>query len=225
MTWKSPWPAWAVAAVLSAQGAVPAAAVQSATPAAAPGAPAPVDTAGLGAGPGSTMSMLYERTLLNIDVLRVSLRFGPDAAAAILAGLAVGPDSAALAAIDARRAVVRCVFERDVTLDQFLDGLARDLTAARESGAIGQVAFDRIMADVSVQYQPIAERGFRDGDAMWYGIAGDTLDVVLVSADGEELIRERAVGPERRRGTLAGFLAPRTHLREGLLKSLDTGSV
>lgn len=222
MVWKPPRPVLAVTTALFAL-AVPLGAQTAMQPGAAV-APAPVDTAGLGTGPGSTMSMLYERTFLDIDVLRIRLRFGPDAAREITAALAASRDSAALAAIDARRAVISCEFERDVTLDQFLNGLAKDLTAARESGAIGQVGFDRIMEDVNVQYRPIEERGFKDGDVMWYGIHGDTLDVVLVSADGEKLIRERAVGPERRRGTLAGFLAPDTHFREGLLKSLESES-
>lgn len=195
----------------------------SATGASAQNGPpaAPFDTAGLGTGPGSTMGMLYERTFLNVDVLRLTLRFDDETAAEIADNIAVSEDSVVEAAIDSRHAVIRCAFLRDVELDQFLEGLRRNLERALIGGIIDQAAHDAILADVDVQYQPVAERGFRNGDIMWYRIRGDTLDIVLQTADGEELVRQQAAGPERRRATLAGFLAPGSSFREGLLESVE----
>ncbi len=207
----------AIAAVIALAGPVPAAAQ-------APLPPAPFDTAGLGTGPWSTMSMLYERTILQVDVLRLQLRFGPEAAQAMEWAAGGSTDSIVAEAVDARNAVIRCLFLRDVTLDQFLSGLRKDLGKALESGVIDEAAHSAILADVAVQYQPIAERGFHDGDIMWYRIRGDTLDVVLQTPDGSEPVREQAVGPERRRATLAGFLAPGSHFRQGLLEDFGNGS-
>jgi hypothetical protein len=181
---------------------------------------APVDTMGLGTGPWATMSMLYERTFLNVDVLRLTLRFGAESADAIELAAPEGESSLVAAAVDSRNAAVRVEFLRDVTLAQFLDGLERNLGRALDAGVIDQDAHDAIMADVSVQYDPIEERGFRNGDTMWYRIRGDALDIVLRTSEGEEPVREQATGPERRRATLAGFLAPGSSFREGLLKSL-----
>lgn len=199
-------------------GIVPGASAQNGPPA------APFDTAGLGTGPGSTMGMLYERTFLKVDVLRLTLRFDDETAAEIAANITVGEDSVVEAAIDSRHAVIWCAFLRDVQLDQFLDGLRRNLERALDGGIIDQAAHDAILADVNVQYQPVAERGFRNGDIMWYRIRGDTLDIVLQTAEGEELVRQQAAGPERRRATLAGFLAPGSSFREGLLESLGRES-
>ncbi len=189
----------------------------------------PVDTTGLGSGAGATMHMLYERTIFRVDVLDLTLRFGPEAAQRLSDVLSSSDgrrsdDALANTALDARQVLARVVFRRDVRLGQFLDGLESNLRAARSAGIVSAGEFDTIMRDVRAQYESLRERGFRDRDTMWYRVRGDSLHVVVQSADGAILLDERVIGPERRRSVLGGYLAPGSDFRKGLLESIQRAS-
>lgn len=184
------------------------------------GAQAPVDTAGLGAGPWATASMLYERTFLNVDVLRITVRFGVETAERLQAADEAGRDSLAHIAIDSRNALIRSVFLRDVGLGQFLEGLRENLAHVQERGFITEAEHQRILADVESQYRPLAERGIRDGDVMWYRVRGDTLEVVVEAVEGGTPVVQRAVGAERRRATLGGYFVRGSDFRDKLIDSL-----
>jgi len=212
---------WAVI-VLSAGMLVPTSAGAQRTPPVAP----PVDTAGLAHDrPGAVMEMLYERTFFNVDVLDLTLRFGPDAASELERVLESAPpealeDSIALAALSATDVLVASRFLRGVSLAQFLDGLRESLDRAFDAGLISAEAHRAILMDVDVQYEPLREGGIRAGDVMWYRIKGDTLHLAFQRADGRVLVEERPVGPERRMGVLGGYLAPGSDFREGLIRSV-----
>lgn len=199
--------AFAVAFVLSGGSAV---------------AQAPVDTTGLGSGTFASMEMLYERTFLRIDVLRLHVRVGPQTTARLesLAAAAASGDSLAAAVMSAGNVLVRSRFLRNVSFAQFIDGLRTNLDHARRADFIDQGEFDRIMTDVVAQYAPIRERGIRNGDAMWYRIRNDSLHVVMVDTAGSILVEERLVGPERRRAVLGGYFAPGSDFRAPLIRSI-----
>lgn len=208
--------------------------VSSAPPVPAPGVPprvadtteVPVDTTGLASGPTATMEMLYERTIFRVDVMRLTLRFGPETAGElgrIAGGREYGgpvADSVARAAVGSRNVLVRSRFVRDVSFGQFMEGLRRNLGNARDAGFLSSEEYRTIMSDIESQYEPIRGRGIRDGETMWYRVRGDTLHVALQTLDGSVLIDRRPVGPERRRAVLGGYLAPESDFREELIRSL-----
>lgn len=215
-----------LAPVLLALAALPVIPVAAQSPA----GPPPVDTSGLAHGPFSTMEMLYERTIFNVDVLTLTLRFA-DETAAELERLAEGrspsdalADSLARTALEAQDVLVKSRFERGVSLEQFLGGLRDGLDRAREAGLITGEAHRTILADVSVQYEPLADRGIEEGEIMWYRIRGDSLHVAFQALDGSVPVEERPVGPERRMGVLGGYLAPGSDFREKLIRSLFSAS-
>jgi hypothetical protein len=172
------------------------------------------------------MEMLYERTIFNVDVLRLTLRFGPETAReleSVARDRSLSDeleDELALTALRAREAVVRSRFLRDVSLDQFLDGLRESVANARERGLISAREEEAILSDTEEQYAPLRDRGIREGEMMWYRISGDTLDVAFQALDGEVLIRSTPVGPERRLAVLGGYLARGSDFREDLVRSL-----
>ena len=192
----------------------------------------PIDTSGLADGRYASMEMLYERSFLRVDVMRLSLRFGRETADRLETFLVSrndggsgtdAQDTVADIALEAQDAIVHGVFLRSVSLPQFLKGLLSNLERARDAGVVSDEEFRAIEADVRVQYLPLEVRGLRPGDGMWYRIRGDSLHVVTQGANGEVLIEERAVGSERRRAVLGGYLAPGSDFRKGLTRSLLDG--
>jgi hypothetical protein len=186
---------------------------------------APIDTSGLGSGRYATMEMLFERTFLRVDVMRLTLRFDPpteEALQTLIEGQngAATADAVANIALESTDVMVRGVFLRNVSLSQFLDGLLTNLKNARKAGLVTEEEYRKVEDDVNVQYEPLRERGLHNGDTMWYRVSGDSLHVVVEASDGEILIESRAVGPERRRSVLGGYLAPGSEFRGGLIGSV-----
>jgi len=186
---------------------------------------APIDTMGLGSGRYATMEMLFERTFLRVDVMRLTLRFDPATEEALQTRIeaqngATTADAVADIALESTDVMVRGVFLRNVSLSQFLDGLLTNLTNAQKAGLVTEEEFRKIEADVKVQYEPLRERGLHNGDTMWYRVSGDSLHVVVQASDGQILIEQRVVGPERRRAVLGGYLAPGSEFRGGLIRSV-----
>ncbi|HSM08267.1 MAG TPA: hypothetical protein VLA33_04535, partial [Gemmatimonadota bacterium] len=64
------------------------------------------------------------------------------------------------------------------------------------------------------------ERGIRSGDRMLQRVRGDTLRTVYEGADGEVLLDQVDVGPERRLAVLGGYFAPGSDFRQGLVESV-----
>jgi hypothetical protein len=188
----------------------------------------PVDTTGLAHDrPGATMEMLYERTIFNVDVFYLTLRFGSETAASVERLLLSPPsealvDSIARIALASTDVLVTSRFLRNVSLDQFLEGLRDSLERALRAGLISTEARRAILADVDVQYEPLRDEGIRKGDVMWYRIKGDTLHLAFQRTDGQVPVEERPVGAERRMGLLGGYLAPGSDFREGLIRSVLT---
>lgn len=185
-------------------------------------AQAPVDTAGLAEGPYAGMSMLYERTFLQVDVLRLWMRFGPETSRELeeLARAGAGEARLAEAAMASRNALIHSRFLRHVSLDQFLEGVHDNLDLVERAGLIDAAQHATIRTAVDTQYAVLIERGIREGDEQWYRVRGDTLDVVLRATTGEVLLSDRVVGPERRLAVLGGYLANGSDFRAKLVASL-----
>lgn len=173
------------------------------------------------------MATVLEKTIFKVDVAWLEVWFAPDVLQRMRSlaadANARGYDSIASVAIRATDALARLHFERDVRLDQFLDGLQGNARRARDAGIISDATYDDIVASSPGWYAFLEERGIRDGDEMLYRIRGDTLRTVFQTADGRILLDQRDVGPERRLAVLGGYLAPGSDFRRGLVESFVRG--
>jgi len=177
------------------------------------------------------MRALLEKTIFKVDVAWLDIWFVPDVAQRLrslgASDLSARHDSIASVAIRATDVLARLTFVRDVSLDQFLDGLQASARQARRANIITGATLQNILASNRQWYAPLEERGIRDGDEMLYRIRGDTLRTIVQSADGTTLLDQRDVGPERRLAGLGGYLAAGSDFRDGLIDSVideDGGS-
>jgi hypothetical protein len=187
------------------------------------------DTLGLGESRYATMRMLFEKTIFKVDVLTLEVRFGPETAARLQA-LAEGrrrtsalADSIAAVALEADDAFIRLHFERNVSLDQFLNGVRGNTRAARDAGIITPEQYDDLTASLPMWYDFLAERGIKDGDEMLYRIRGDSLYTMYRTVEGDVPLNQVDVGDFRRRSVLGGYFAPRSEFRAKLIESLFRG--
>lgn len=186
----------------------------------------PVDTTGLARGPFSTMAMRYERTIFNVDILQLEVGFDSGTAetfSSLIEGQSYD-DAVAQQVVDAALVapdvMVRTQFLRDVSLDQFLGGMRDNLRNARENGYLTEAEETLITRETTAGYAALEDRGIRKDEVMWYRIRGDTLHVAFVALDGEVLVEDRPVGPERRMAVLGGYLGEGSDFREKLIRSL-----
>lgn len=190
------------------------------------GQPSPVDTTNLGSGVNARMHMLLEKTIFKVDVLTLDVRLGLLEAArldSLLAGREFSEDladSVAAVALASRDAWARIEFQRGVSLDQFLGGVRDNLRHAEEAGIVTPGEYGTIVTGLPRWYSFLADRRIRSGDQMFYRIRGDTLHTVFRSVEGEKLLDQVDVGPERRLSVLGGYFAPNSDFREKLVKSL-----
>lgn len=190
-------------------------------------APSPaLDTTSLADGPGASMRMKLERTIFQVDVLTLELRFGPATARRIEAARGGGgvegsrADAVAAAAVGSGDAFARIRFLRDVDLDRFLDATRSSMRRAVAEGLLADTAFAAVSEGLPRWFSFLEERGLQEGDELLYRIRGDTLRTVYRSAAGNVLLDQTDVSPERPRAVLGGYLAPGTDFREPLLESL-----
>ena len=190
------------------------------------GQTSPVDTTNLGSGANAHMHMLLEKTIFKVDVLTLDIRLGPRETVrldSLLAGREFSKDladSVAAVALDSRNAWARIEFQRGVSLDQFLGGVRENLGRAEEAGIVTHEEYETIAASLPRWYAFLEDRRISPGDQMFYRIRGDTLHTVFRTAEGDRLLDQVDVGPERRLSVLGGYFAPKTDFREGLVKSL-----
>lgn len=170
--------------------------------------------------------MLLEKTLFQVDVLTLQIRFGPETAAR-LKQVARGDedseareDSIVSAALDARDAFVRAEFLRSVDLDRFIESTRTNLRRAREAGIISPDAYRRISNGLPRWYDFLEERGIRAGDEILYRIRGDTLRSVYRTAEGGVPLDVTHTGRERRLSVVGSYLAPASDFRKDLLRSI-----
>jgi len=184
------------------------------------------DTVGAGTGTFGRMHMLLERTILNVDVLTLDVRVGPSTADRIdellakpreFGGLS---DSVAAAALEATDVLARIEFHRNVGLTRFLGGIRDNLRRATRAGIVTPAQFRSISADLPHWYSFLADRDIRSGDRMYQRVRFDTLRTVYVGAEGDLLLDQVDVGPERRLAVLGGYFAPGSDFREGLVASV-----
>jgi len=196
----------------------------------AEGALPSVQAGELAQGPYAYMHMLFQKTILRINVATIEVRVDKPAQAR-LASLAQGQKySDALAqqlagvVIGAQRAVVEMKFKRDVGLKRWIGVVRDNLEEAREAGLISPDLERRVGQGLPQWFSPLQERGYLKGDRLIYGVEPDSLRTVVVSAGGQVLVDRFEKEQGTRRVVLASYFAPGSEFREPLLKSLFQGN-
>lgn len=192
-------------------------------------APDLMDTTSLGHGPYSRMHTLLEKTIFKVDVLTLDVHVGEEDAQRIerLIGghgySAELADSVASVAIQSRDAWARIEFLREVSLDQFVDGVKQDLGRARNARVIRDSDYRTIAEGLPRWFAFLEERRIQKGDQILYRIRGDSLQTRFRSAAGEILLDQIDIGPERRLAVLGSYFVRGSSFRDGLIRSLFRG--
>jgi len=189
-------------------------------------APPSLNSPDLATGPYSSMHMLLEKTVLQVDVLTVDVRFGKKAHPRLVE---LAKDKAysedlgnqvAKVAIGTDDALVQLKFVRDVSLDQWIDGVRDNLEQAREAGLITAAVEQRVSQGLPNWFGAIKERGYLTGDRVLYRVRPDGLRTVVVAADGKVLVDRTDSDKDAPRVVMASYFAPKSDFRELLVKSL-----
>lgn len=180
----------------------------------------------LGQGAYATMHMLLQKTVLNVNVATIDVRFdkGTQGRFAQLAGgKAYAPDlghQLALAAIDARHAVVVMQFKRDIPLNRWIGVVKDNLEQARKAGLIARDVEQRVGDSLATWFGALKDRGYEKDDRLIYAVMPDSVRSVVVSKGGQVFVDRVDPGHEGRRVVLGSYFATGSEFREPLLKSL-----
>ncbi len=197
-----------------------------ARPAGAPAQSAPIDTSSLGRGPGSTMSALLEKTIFNVDVLRLDLRVGPQTQselAALIRGRAYTDalgDRIAAAALRTQDAWAEITFRRHVSLGRFVDGVDGSLRQALKARIITEANYRTVSAGLPRWFGFLRESGFHEGDRIIYRISPEGLRTQFVGVDGRVRLDQIDKGRDPPLALLGGYFAPGSDFRPLLIRSL-----
>ena len=190
-------------------------------------APLPVLEGGdLGQGPYAAMHMLLQKTVLNIKVATIDVRFdkGTQGRFAQLAGgKSYAPDlghQLALAAIDARHAVVVMQFQRDIPLNRWIGVVKDNLEQARKAGLITREVEQRVGNSLAEWFGALKDRGYEKGDRLMYAVTPDGVRSLVASAGGKVFVDRVDKGHDGRRVVISSYFAPGSEFREPLLRSL-----
>ena len=175
--------------------------------------------------PSLTIRTLLEKTIFQVDVLTLELWLGPETVRRLTPLLPLEDDdksreAAARIALDSRDAWAEMVFQRDVSLDQFLGGIDENMRKARDAGLITNEEYHLVADGLSRSYAPLAANGIAKGDRIFYRILGDTLHTVYQRRGGGLVVDQTDIGPERRLSLLGSFFVEGSDFRSGLVGSL-----
>ena len=169
--------------------------------------------------PGGHLGMVFEKTILGVNVLRLDLEV--DAASARnLTRIRSKPDSVAVCVIEAPEAWVHMQFLRSVSQGKFFGGIRSNLAKARQAGFITAEHEKQVSAQLPEWYGFLAKRGVKKGDVLVYWIRGTAMKTTYYNPQGTVLFNFTQEDPEARHGVLGSYLAPGSDFREGLIKSL-----
>ena len=191
------------------------------------GAPLPATEGGdLGAGPFATMHMLLQKTVLNVNVATIDVRFDKGTQSRftqIATGKPYSPDlghQLALAAIEAKHAVVEMKFKRDIPLNRWIGVVKDNLEQARKAGLITREVEQRVGGSLADWFGALKDRGYEKDDRLIYAVMPDSVRSVVVSKGGQVYVDRVDPGHEGRRVVLGSYFATGSEFREPLLKSM-----
>ncbi len=180
----------------------------------------------LGKGAFSKMHMLLEKTILKVDVATIDVRVDPKTEKRFADIKKGKPYSSSVekqlaqAALSANTAVIQLKFVRDVSLDQWIDGVRESLEKAQKAGLIDGGLRAKVSAGLPKWFQALKDSGFHEGDRVIYRISPGKLRTVAVTRGGKVAVDRSDTGNDKTKLVLASYFAPGTDYRELLLKSL-----
>ena len=180
----------------------------------------------LGQGPYAAMHMLLQKTVLNIKVATIDVRFDKGTQgrfAQIAGGKTYAPDlghQLALAAIDAKHAVVVMQFQRDIPLNRWIGVVKDNLEQARKASLITREVEQRVGNSLADWFGALKDRGYEKDDRLIYAVMPDSVRSVVVSKSGQVFVDRVDTGHEGRRVVLGSYFATGSEFREPLLKSM-----
>jgi len=195
--------------------------------AAAAGGPLPALEGGdLAQGQFAAMHMLLQKTVLNINVATIDVRVDRGTQsrfAQIASGKSYAPDlghQLALAAIDAKHAVVVMQFKRDIPLNRWIGVVKDSLEEARKAGLITRDVEKTVGDSLAEWFGALKDRGYEKDDRLIYAVMPDSVRSVVVSKGGQVLVDRVDPGHPGRRVVMGSYFATGSEFREPLLKSL-----
>ena len=178
-------------------------------------------------GPYSAMHMLLEKTVFNIDVLTVDVRVGKRVHRRFVEVIGANkqysePLSERLAkvALDADDALVEVGYLRDISFEQWMEGVIENLDRAEAAKLITEEVRQRVQERVPVAFAAIKERGYERGDRLLYRVRADLVRMVVVSEKGKIYVDTTDVDKDAPRVVMASYFAPKSDFRAPLLRSL-----
>jgi hypothetical protein len=183
----------------------------------------------LAQGPLSSMHMLLQKTVLNINVATIEVRFDkPTQAkfAELTRGKSYSDElgqALANAAIDAPRAVVEMQFKRDIPLNRWIGVVRDNLEEARKAGLITREVEKRVSDGLPQWFGALHDRGYLKSDRVVYAVTPEGVHTVVVSTSNEVLVDRVDAGYDARRVVLGSYFASGSEFREPLLRSLFGG--
>ncbi len=185
-----------------------------------------LDAPDLGQGPYSAMRMRLQKTILNINVADIDVKFDK-ATQAKMAELARGkPYSEALAhqlsllTLDVKNAMFQMKFLRDIPLNRWIGVVKDSLDQAKAAGLITASMEDAVMKGLPEWFGALKDRGYEKGDKLMYAITPDGVRSVVASAGGKVFVDRFDKGHDGRRVVISSYFAPKSEFREPLLRSL-----
>lgn len=185
-----------------------------------------LNDADLGKGSFSKMHMMLEKTILAVDVATIDVRVAPQAEqkfSEIAKGKPYSPaleSELAKVALSADNAVIQLQFVRDVSLNQWIDGVRESLVKAEQAGLIDGGLRAKVSSGLPEWFKALQDSGFHDGDRVLYRISPGVLRTVAVTKDGKVAVDRTDTGPDKTKLVLASYFAPGTDYRALLLRSL-----
>ena len=185
-----------------------------------------MDHRGLGVGTCATMSMLLEKTIFNVDVMRLKIEFDKTTAAKFKRFAQGKRYSAAIEkkvsniAYQVENAYVSSHFERDISLEDFVDAVRTSLSHAQKAGMIRRASQRKVSKKLPIWFGFLKKRGIKQGDRVLYRVRPNSLRTVYMSVDGKKLLDQVDRGKDPRLALLSGYFAPRADFREGLARSV-----
>jgi hypothetical protein len=179
--------------------------------------------------PFGTLEMTLEKTIFQVDVVRVEMRVD-EAGAERLAPWAAGEtyseplaDSVAAVVLATRDIDIDLTFLHGASQKQFLNGIRDNLKRVVKAGWITAAHADTLRERLAAWYAFLEDRGVRDGDVMRYRIRGDTIRYHYTGDDGTVLLDFTGNDPSGRPSVLGSYLAPGSDFRRKLVSSLAEG--
>lgn len=177
-------------------------------------------------GPFSHMHMLLEKTVLKVDVAKIEVAVDKptqEKLAAAAAGKTFSPaleSELAKIVLKADEAIIQMKFVRDVSLNQWIDGVRESLDKAVAAGLLSPALKKQVSDGLPTWFKAAEARGLKVGDRIIYRVRANSLRSMIVQNDGKIVVDRTDEGADKGDMTLASYFAPGTDYRTLLLQSL-----